>query len=100
VREISPRALASVPFEQETGNIAMALATGKGYSSPMRSDTGATAWLVPVYPLMVAGIFGVFGVFTLHAFYAAAALNIFFSAATNRGVRSGQSRGVAVGALS
>ena len=48
----------------------------------MRSDTGATAWLVPVYPLMVAGIFGVFGVFTLHAFYAAATLNIFFSAAT------------------
>src|ERR1700683_2521884 len=82
VREIPARALASVPFEQETGNIAMALATGKGYSSPMRSDTGATAWLGPVYPLMVAGIFGVFGVFTLHAFYAAAALNILFSAAT------------------
>ena len=81
-REIPARALASVPFEQETGNIAMAIATGKGYSSPMRSDTGATAWLVPVYPLMVAGIFGVFGVFTLHAFYAAATLNIFFSAAT------------------
>jgi 4-amino-4-deoxy-L-arabinose transferase-like glycosyltransferase len=60
----------------------MALATGKGYSSPMRSDTGATAWLAPVYPLMLAGIFGVFGVFTLHAFYAAAALNIIFSAAT------------------
>jgi dolichyl-phosphate-mannose-protein mannosyltransferase len=82
VREISAEALASVPFEQETGNIAMALATGKGYSSPMRSDTGATAWLAPVYPLMVAGIFCVFGVFTLHAFYAAAALNIIFSAAT------------------
>ena len=82
VREISAEALASAPFEGETGNIAMALATGKGYSSPMRSDTGATAWLAPVYPLMVAGIFCVFGVFTLHAFYAAAALNIIFSAAT------------------
>jgi hypothetical protein len=82
VREIPVEALASAPFEQETGNIAMALATGKGYSSPMRSDTGATAWLAPVYPLMVAGIFCVFGVFTLHAFYAAAALNIIFSAAT------------------
>src|SRR6202046_202529 len=82
VREISARALASVPFEQETGNIAMALATGKGYSSPMRSDTGPTAWLAPVYPLMLAGIFCVFGVFTLHSFYAAAALNIIFSAAT------------------
>lgn len=82
VREIPARALASVPFEQEAGNIAMALATGKGYSSPMRSDTGPTAWLAPVYPVMLAGIFCVFGVFTLHAFYAAAALNIFFSAAT------------------
>jgi hypothetical protein len=81
-REIPARALASVPFEQETGNIAMALATGKGYSSPMRSDTGPTAWLAPVYPLMLAGIFCVCGVFTLHAFYAAAALNIILSAAT------------------
>jgi 4-amino-4-deoxy-L-arabinose transferase-like glycosyltransferase len=82
VREISAEALASVPFETETGSIAMALVTGKGYSAPMRSDTGATAWLAPVYPLIVAGIFCVFGVFTLHAFYAAAALNIIFSAAT------------------
>jgi hypothetical protein len=82
VRETSARELASAPFEQETGNIAMSLATGKGYSSPMRSDTGPTAWLAPVYPLMLAGIFGVFGVFRLHAFYAAATLNIIFSAAT------------------
>jgi 4-amino-4-deoxy-L-arabinose transferase-like glycosyltransferase len=81
-REIPARVLASVPFEQEAGNIAMALATGKGFSSPMRRDTGPTAWLTPVYPLIVAGIFCVFGVSTLHAFYAAAALNILFSAAT------------------
>ncbi len=80
--EIPARVLASVPFEQETGNIAMALATGKGFSSPMRRDTGPTAWLTPVYPLIVAGIFCVFGVSALHAFYAAAALNILFSAAT------------------
>ncbi len=82
VREIPAVALASVPFEQETGNIAMALATGKGFSSPTRRNTGPTAWLTPNYPLMVAGIFRVFGVFTLHAFYAAAALNILFSVAT------------------
>ena len=81
-RQIPPRALASVPFESEAGNIAMALATGKGFSSPMRIETGPTAWLSPVYPFMVAAIFRVFGVFTLHAFYAAASLNIIFSAAT------------------
>ena len=81
-RVIPAEALASVPFEQETGNIAMALATDKGFSSPTRRDTGPTAWLTPVYPALVAGIFRVSGVFTLHAFYAAAALNILFSTAT------------------
>jgi len=79
---IPAEALASVPFEQETGNIAMALATDKGFSSPTRRDTGPTAWLTPVYPALVAGIFRVFGVFTLHAFCAAAAANIVFSVAT------------------
>jgi hypothetical protein len=81
-RVIPAEALASVPFEQETGNIAMALATDKGFSSPTRRDTGPTAWLTPVYPALVAGIFRVFGVFTLHAFCAAAAANIVFSVAT------------------
>jgi 4-amino-4-deoxy-L-arabinose transferase-like glycosyltransferase len=82
VRDTPAEALASAPFEQETGNIAMALATGKGFSSPTRSNTGPTAWLVPIYPALVAGIFKIFGVFTVHAFYAAAALNILFSVAT------------------
>jgi len=75
-------ALASAPFEQETGNIAMSLATGKGFSSPTRQNTGPTAWLPPVYPIILAGIFRIFGIFTLHAFYAAAALNILFSVTT------------------
>lgn len=82
VRNTPAEALATVPFEQETGNIAMALATGKGFSSPTRRNTGPTAWLVPIYPALVSEIFRVFGVFTLHAFYAAAALNMLFSAAT------------------
>jgi 4-amino-4-deoxy-L-arabinose transferase-like glycosyltransferase len=82
VRETPRDAIASVAFAQEAGNIGMALATGKGFSSPTRGNTGPTAWLAPVYPLIVAGIFCVFGVFTVHAFYAAAALNLLFSAAT------------------
>src|ERR1700735_5772166 len=57
VRETSARELASAPFEQETGNIAMALATGKGYSSPMRSDTGPTAWLCAGDPVVRGGVF-------------------------------------------
>lgn len=82
VRETPADVLATMPFAQETGNIAMALATGKGFSSPTRRNTGPTAWLPPVYPLLVAGIFRVFGIFTLHAFYAAAGMNILFSTAT------------------
>ncbi len=81
-REIPAEALASIPFQQETGNIAYALASGKGFSSPMRSDTGPTAWLTPVYPAALALIFRIFGIFTLRAFYAAATLNILFSVAT------------------
>jgi 4-amino-4-deoxy-L-arabinose transferase-like glycosyltransferase len=82
VRETPPQVLATAPFAQETGNIAMALATGKGFSAPTRRDTGPTAWLPPVYPALVAIIFRIFGVFTLHAFYAAAGLNILCSTAT------------------
>src|SRR3984957_9648435 len=99
-REIPARVLAWVPFEQEAGNIAMALATGKGFSSPMRRDTGPTAWLTPVYPLIIAGIFFVFGVSTLHAFYAAAALNILFSAATCVPIYFTGRRMVGIGAAS
>src|SRR5579863_1101403 len=80
-RKIAPGVLGVVPFQQETGNIAFALAQGKGFSNVFRTETGPTAWLAPVYPLMVAAIFKVFGVFTARAFFACAALNMLFSSA-------------------
>ena len=80
-RRLSPEALASVPFAQEAGSIAYSLCSGHGFSAPFRKDTRPTAWLAPVYPVMLAVVFRIFGPFTLHAFYAAAALNIFFSSA-------------------
>lgn len=70
------------PFFQETGNIAQALAQGKGFSDLFRQGTGPTAWLTPVYPLILAGIFRVFGIFTVRSFLTAVTLNIVFSAAT------------------
>jgi 4-amino-4-deoxy-L-arabinose transferase-like glycosyltransferase len=81
-RKIPPGVLAIVPFEQETGNIAYSLAQGKGFTSVFRTDTGPTAWLAPVYPLLIAGIFKIFGSFTTRAFFAAVFLNIVFSSAT------------------
>jgi hypothetical protein len=80
-RKISPGVLGIVPFQQETGNIAYALAQGKGFSNVFRTETGATAWLAPVYPLIVAATFKLFGIFTARAFFACVALNILFSAA-------------------
>jgi hypothetical protein len=76
------RALAVIPFLFEPGNIAASVATGKGLSSPLRVETGPTAWLTPVYPLLLAGIFRLFGLYTFQSFVAAAVLNILFSACT------------------
>ena len=80
-RKIPAEVLAIVPFQQETGNIAYSLAQGKGFGSVFRTDTGPTAWLAPVYPLLLAGIFKIFGPFTERAFFAAVSLNILFSSA-------------------
>ena len=82
-RKISPEVLGIVPFQQETGNIAYALAVGKGFSNVFRTETGPTAWLAPVYPSIVAATFKLFGVFTARAFFACVALNILFSAAAS-----------------
>jgi 4-amino-4-deoxy-L-arabinose transferase-like glycosyltransferase len=80
VRQFSPQVLSIVPFQTETGHIAYSIASGKGFSSPFQRDTGPTAWLAPVYPYLLAGIFKLFGIYSLHSFLAALSLNILFSA--------------------
>jgi hypothetical protein len=73
--------LAPASFAQETGSIASALGRGKGFSSPFGGETGPTAWLTPVYPLLVAGIFRVFGIITRGSFFAVFFFNALFSSA-------------------
>jgi hypothetical protein len=51
-------------FGYETGRIARSIVEGKGFSSPLFADTGPTAWMTPVYPGIVAGVFWIFGVYT------------------------------------
>ena len=65
----SPKNFFVYQFAQETGSIAHSLAAGKGYSSPYGAESGPTAWLTPVYPLLVAGIFRIFGIESLHSFW-------------------------------
>jgi len=81
ILKIPPAALATASFDQETGSIASSLATHKGFSNPFRRETGPTAWLTPVYPLLVAATFKLFGLRSLHSFYFLAFLNILFSSA-------------------
>lgn len=52
------------PYAMETSSIAAHLASGLGFSSPFLHDTGPTAWIAPLYPLFVAGVFKAFGVYT------------------------------------
>lgn len=80
-RKIPDTVLGTVPFEQETGSIAHSLATGKGFSNPFGKETGPTAWLTPVYPLLVAGTFKLFGIFTIPSFFFLVLLNSLFSTA-------------------
>ena len=80
-RKIPREMLAPASFAQETGSIAGALVKGKGFSSPFGRETGPTAWLTPIYPLMVAGVFRVFGVATRASFFTIFFLNALFSSA-------------------
>src|SRR6266446_5462767 len=51
-------------FGYETGRIARSIAQGYGFSNPLFGDTGPTAWMTPVYPYLVAGVFKLFGIYT------------------------------------
>ncbi|MGB8458268.1 MAG: hypothetical protein WCE50_11145, partial [Candidatus Acidiferrum sp.] len=81
-RQFAAQVLSIVPFQTETGHIAYSIASGKGFSSPFQRDSGPTAWIAPVYPYMLAGIFKIFGIYTRPSFFAAVFLNILLSAAT------------------
>ena len=67
-------------FGWETGRIARALATGRGFSDPMQGHTGPTAWIAPLYPCILAGIFKIFGVYSLLSSWVDLAINSLFSA--------------------
>jgi hypothetical protein len=73
-------------FGFEAGRIAKALVTGYGYSDPFANavlaHTGPTAWLPPLYPLLVAAVFRVFGIYTATSAWVLLAINCVFSAAT------------------
>jgi 4-amino-4-deoxy-L-arabinose transferase-like glycosyltransferase len=69
-------------FGGEAGRIARSIAQGEGFSNPYFGKTGPTAWLAPVFPYLLAGIFEGFGVYSKASAIAALALDCLFSALT------------------
>ena len=69
-------------FGWEMGRIGRALATGYGFSDPFEGHTGPTAWVPPLYPLIIGAVFKVFGVYTKFSAWVLFSINSVFSAAT------------------
>ena len=67
-------------FGYEAGRIARSIVQGRGFSSPLFEDTGPTAWMTPVYPYLVAGVFKLFGTYTKISAIVLLSLNALMSA--------------------
>ncbi len=92
-----------LPYGYELGAVAKSIASGHGFSSPLRFlDTGATVWFTPIYPYLVAGIFKIWGIYSDASRLVIEALNCAFAALTVIPIYGSARRtfgnGVAVGA--
>lgn len=70
------------PFGYEMGRVARSIALGHGFGSPFHGWTGPTAWLPPVYPYFLAGIFRLFGVYSPASGFVALTCNCIAAALT------------------
>lgn len=70
------------PFGYETGRIARAIASGRGFSDVLDVGSGPTAWMTPLYPYLAAGVFKLFGIYTARSAIVLLSLNSLFSALT------------------
>ena len=69
-------------FGWEMGRVARSLYLGHGFSSPMYEPSGPTAWMAPVYPLLMAGVFKIFGLYSTASDIALLVLNSLFAVLT------------------
>jgi 4-amino-4-deoxy-L-arabinose transferase-like glycosyltransferase len=75
-------------FGWEMGRVARALYEGHGFASPIYQPSGPTAWVAPVYPLLIATGFKLFGLYTAASAWFILALNALFGALTALPVRA------------
>ena len=71
-----------LPVGQEAGNIAWSMALGHGFSSPLVGMQGPTAWVAPVYPILLAVGFKLVHMNPLYVVMFGQVLNSVFSALT------------------
>jgi 4-amino-4-deoxy-L-arabinose transferase-like glycosyltransferase len=69
-------------FAFETGRIARSIVQGQGFGNPLFTNTGPTAFMTPVYPYIVAGVFEIFGVYSKASALVMLSLSSLFSALT------------------
>jgi hypothetical protein len=67
-------------FGWEMGRIARSVATGQGYANPFDHVSGPTAWVAPLYPLLMAAAFRLFGVYTALSAWVILAVDCLLSA--------------------
>jgi 4-amino-4-deoxy-L-arabinose transferase-like glycosyltransferase len=67
-------------FAYETGRLARSILQGKGVANPLFEETGPSAWMTPLYPGIVAGVFKVFGLYTKTSALVLLSLNALTSA--------------------
>lgn len=67
-------------FGYEAGRLARSLVTGHGYADPFNGPSGPSAWLPPLFPLIMAAAFKLFGVYTQKAVFAVMVVDSAFSA--------------------
>ncbi len=70
-------------FGYEMARVARSLVTGYGYADPFSGHTGPTAWVPPLYPLLIAAVFKVAGIYTPLSAWILLTVNSVFSAATS-----------------
>src|SRR5882757_4825608 len=69
-------------FGYENGRLARSIVEGRGMSGPLFEDTGPSAWMTPIYPYFVAGIFKVFGIYSTTSAFVLLVLQAVISAFT------------------
>ena len=79
-------------FGWEMGRVARAIASGHGFASPFYGHTGPTAWVAPIYPYLMAGVFRLLGIYSVASAIVLMLLNALIGALTIFPIRTIASR--------